>query len=62
VNALDGRWVRVYRTWGGTWDGRVVEHDCAGIMISNPHVGYIGTLFVPWVQVKWLDVLAESAA
>jgi hypothetical protein len=47
VSALAGRWVRVYRTWGGTWDGQVLEHDCAGIMISCSYPGNVGALFIP---------------
>lgn len=55
MSALSGRYVRVYRTWGGTWDGEVVEHNCAGIMITAP-TRRGGALFIPWDKVQWLDV------
>jgi hypothetical protein len=57
VSALSGHRVEVFRAWGGTWTGTVIEHDCAGLLLMDPEPGFVGAMFIPWDKVQWVDLV-----
>jgi hypothetical protein len=58
VSVLSGRRVEV-RGPNVTWTGKVVVHDCAGIMLLDPvpNRSGAGSMFIPWDKVQWVDVI-----